>query len=226
MPRSLILYASNEVLLQLKERLAERFALQALKPYTLSAAHKSESGFWRIRITELSEYSLSPIVDELLASGQALPVSTADKEVRGTSYEDLLQDADGFQRAAVLQFSSPTVLGLGGYSVCFPVLPLMLSQYLHVWNGFAGLKIPRASELLEHIKMRDFKVSCVRSEHGAGFQGWVALELDKGRSEEEIQAFNALLDFAFYCGTGLRTDEGLGQTGRAKDQGPRRKVKG
>ena len=133
-----------------------------------------------------------------------------------------MQDADRFRRSAVLQFSSPTILSLGGYSVCFPVLPLMLSHYIHVWNKLAGFNIAGAAELMEHVRMGDFRISCTHSEHGPGFQGWVALEVDKGRPEEEIQAFNALVDFAFYCGTGLRTDEGLGQTRRAKEQDPTR----
>ena len=226
MPRSGILYASSAVLFQLKERLGGRFAPEVVKPYTLSAAHKTQGDFCRIRFTELVEHSLSPIIDELLTSGQALPVSRADNDVRGTSYEHLLQDADRFQRTAILQFSSPTIIDFGGYSVPFPVLPLMLSSYLHLWNAFARLEIPRAAELLRHIKMRDFKCSCVRSTHGPGFQGWVTMEMDKGRSEEEIRAFNVLIDFAFYCGTGLHTEEGLGQTGRAKGHGLTSKAKG
>ncbi len=214
MPRSHVLYTGNEVLLQLKERLSQNFALDAVKPYTLSFAHKSEGDMYRIRVTELAQYKVSPIVDELVAKGQALPVSTADKDVCGASYEDLFDSADRVQRTAVIQFLSPTIIGLGGYSVCFPVLPLILSSYIHSWNAFAASKIPRASELLEHIKMVDFKVSCVHTEHGAGFEGWIAVKLPKGRPETEIQTFNALLDFAFYAGTGLHTDEGLGQTRR------------
>ena len=219
MPRSVVLYTSDEVLLQLKQRLSEHFGPAAIKPYTCSFAHASEAGARRVRITELVPHSLAPILDELVAGGHALPVSMADKDVRGASYEDLIQDADRFHRSAVLHFSSPTMMSLGGYSVSFPVLPLMLSHYIHVWNSLAGFNITRAPSLLEHIKMGDFKVSCVHSEHGAGFQGWVELEMEKGRPEEEIQEFNALVDFAFYCGTGRHTDEGLGQTRRATAKG-------
>ena len=215
MPRSVVLYTSDDVFLQVKRRLAEHFGPGKIKPYTCSFAHASDAGARRVRITELVPYSLAPILDELVAGGRALPVSTADKDVCGASYEDLMEGADRFRRTALLQFSSPTIMSLGGYSVSFPVLPLMLSHYIHVWNSLAGFKITRAPELLEHVRIKDFKVSCVQSERGAGFQGWVALEIEKGRSEEEIQAFNALVDFAFYCGTGLHTDEGLGQTRRA-----------
>ena len=215
MPRSVVLYTNDDVFLQLKRRLAQLFGPEKIKPYTCSFAHASETGARRVRITELVPYSLAPILDDLIAGGQALPVSTADKDVCGASYEDVIQGADRFRRTALLQFSSPTIMSLGGYSAPFPVLPLMLSHYIHVWNSLAGFKITRAPELLEHVRLSDFKVSCVQSELGAGFRGWVALEMEKGRSEEEIQAFNALVDFAFYCGTGLHTDEGLGQTRRA-----------
>ncbi len=218
MPRSVVLYTSDDVLLVVKQRLAERFAAEKIKPYTCSFGHLSETGARRLRITELVPYSLAPILDDIIAGGQALPVSTADKDVSGASYEDILQGADAFRRTAVLQFSSPTILGLGGYSVPFPVLPLMLSQYIHVWGSLAGSKIRRAPELLEHVRLNNFKVSCVQTDRGAGFQGWVALEIEKGRPEEDIQSFNAMLDFAFYCGTGLYTDEGFGQTRRAEEQ--------
>ena len=212
MPRSVVLYTSDDVLFQVKRRLEQLFGPEKIKPYTCSTAHASETGMRRVRITELVPYSLTPILDEIVASGQALPLSTADKDVCGTSYEDLMQSADRFRRTVLLQFSSPTIISLGGYTVSFPVLPLMLSHYIHVWNSLAGFKITKAPEVLEHARLADFKVSCVRSEHGAGFQGWVTLEMEKGRPEEEIQTFNALADFAFYCGTGLHTDEGLGQT--------------
>jgi hypothetical protein len=214
MPRSLVLYTSNEVLARLRERLTQGYGHESIKPYTLSFAHQSEGDSRRVRITELSSYSLSPVIDDLTASGQALPVSTGDKDVRGASYEDLFESADRFRRTAVLQLLSPTIITLGGYQVAFPVLPLMLSQYVHVWNTFAGFKIGKAPQLLEHLKVGDFRISCVQTEHGPGCQGWIALELAKGRPEEEIQQFNALVDFAFYCGTGLHTDEGLGQTRR------------
>jgi hypothetical protein len=214
MPRSLVLYTSNEVLTGLRERLTQGYGHEPVKPYTLSVAHKSEGDSRRVRITELLPYSLSPIIDDLTGSGQVLPVSTADKDVRGSSYEELFESADRFRRTAVLQLSSPTIITLGGYHVAFPVLPLMLSHYVHVWNTFAGFKIARVPQLLEHLKVGDFKISCAQTERGPGCQGWIALELAKGRPEEEIQTFNALVDFAFYCGTGLHTDEGLGQTRR------------
>jgi CRISPR-associated endoribonuclease Cas6 len=226
MPRSVVLYASSDVVHQLKRRLHERFGSDKIKSYTCSFAHESEAGAHRVRVTELVPYALTPLLDDLVATGQALPVSTADDDVRETSYEELMQGADAHQREAILQFSSPTIIGLGGYGVCFPVLPLILSYYIHTWNSLVGSPIARAPELLEHVKMHDFNVSCVRTEHGAGFQGWVALEMDKGRTEEEIRSFNALVDLAFYCGTGLHTEEGLGQTKRAKDKGARNKEQG
>ena len=182
MPRSVVVYTSDDVLFQVRRRLAELFGPEKIKPYTCSFGHASETGARRVRITELVPYSLSPILDELVASGQALPVSTADKDVCGTSYEDLMQGADRFLRTVLLQFSSPTIVSLGGYTVSFPVLPLMLSHYIHVWNSLAGLKITRAPELLEHVRMKDFKVSCVQSEHGTGFQGWVTLEMGKRKT--------------------------------------------
>ncbi len=72
---------------------------------------------------------------------------------------------------------------------------------------------------LAHVHVADFKLSCVATPFGPGSQGWVKLEMEKGRTEEEIALFNGLIDFAFYCGTGAHTDEGLGQTRRMERAG-------
>ena len=222
MPRSLVLYASNETLQQLRTRIEELCAADKVKPYTFSLAHKTEKtdktqiDLLRVRLTEFRPFGLSPIVDELVSKGDAIPVTAADRDQRDTSYEALVEDADATQRAAVMQFSSPTIIGLGGYTVCFPVLPLMLSYYIHMWNTFSGTKFTRGPDILDHVRMGDFKVSCIQTEYGAGFQGWAALEMGTGRPEEDIRMFNALRDFTFYCGTGLYTDKGLGQTDRKR----------
>ena len=42
----------------------------------------------------------------------------------------------------------------------------------------------------------------------AGAEGWVVLEMEKGRTEQEIALFNTLVDFAFYCGTATRWGAG------------------
>jgi CRISPR/Cas system endoribonuclease Cas6 (RAMP superfamily) len=47
----------------------------------------------------------------------------------------------------------------------------------------------------------------------------MALEVEKGRTEEEIGLFNTLIDYAFFCGTGMYTDAGLGQTRRLPGKG-------
>jgi hypothetical protein len=44
--------------------------------------------------------------------------------------------------------------------------------------------------------------------------------MERGRTEQEIALFNTLVDFAFYCGTGAHTDEGLGQTRRMERPSP------
>jgi hypothetical protein len=219
MPRSLILYASSETVEQLKRRVEELCAADKVKPYTFSLAHKTDktgSDLVRVRLTEFRPFGLAPIIDGLVAKNLLVTVTAADKEQRDITYEALMEEADATQRAAVMQFSSPTIIGLGGYTVCFPVLPLMLSFYIHMWNTFSGMKFMRGPDILDHVKMGDFKVSCVQTEYGAGFQGWATLEMSKGRPEEDIRMFNALLDFAFYCGTGLYTDNGLGQTDRKR----------
>jgi CRISPR/Cas system endoribonuclease Cas6 (RAMP superfamily) len=135
------------------------------------------------------------------------------------TYEELMENADRFNRTASLHFASPTIINLDGAETPFPVVPVLLHHYMDVWNLFSPTAIAGGGEWVGRVRLRDFKISCVMTPFGPGFQGWITLELDKGRTELEIASFNALLDFAFYSGTGLYTSRGLGQTRRVERKG-------
>jgi CRISPR/Cas system endoribonuclease Cas6 (RAMP superfamily) len=110
---------------------------------------------------------------------------------------------------------SPTIVEINARAGPFPVFPVIFEHYIAVWNRFSDALIdPSWTDRLDHIRITDFRISCVASPFGPGSQGWVKLEMEKGRSEADIAMFNRLLDFAFYCGTGLHTVDGLGQTRR------------
>jgi CRISPR/Cas system endoribonuclease Cas6 (RAMP superfamily) len=94
-------------------------------------------------------------------------------------------------------------------------MPLVFARYREVWSAFSTVRLPAGTEqVLQHVRVTDFKISCAASPFGPGAKGWVTVEMEKGRTEQEIALFNGLIDFAFYCGTGLHTEEGLGQTRR------------
>lgn len=219
MPRSRVLYLSKEAFSALTAGLREAFSERAIKPYTLSFGNPSADGSLRTRLTELEEGSCEPLVADLAASWPVTVASSSDPEVMAASYQELFEASDRYERRARLRFVSPTVTSLGGYPVPFPVLPILFSLYIHVWNSFAAIPISKAASLFQHIKMTDFKVSCAKTDLGPGFEGWADLELERGIPESEIGLFNTLCDFSFYSSSGVHTEDGFGQTRRGGKSG-------
>jgi|WetSurMetagenome_2_1015567.scaffolds.fasta_scaffold37595_3 hypothetical protein len=214
MPRSVVIYTSRDGFFELKAALARSFVGQGTKPYTLSHAQRIEAERVRLRITELADDTVFPLVVEQAGRQESTFASSGDRDVKGSGYEALIEDADRFGRTATIQLVSPTIVEVLRHSVPFPVVPSMFKRYVEVWNTFSRVSFPAESAEVIDVHVSDFRISCVSTKHGPGAQGWVTLEMDKGRTEEEIRRFNALVDFAFYSGTGLYADEGFGQTRR------------
>jgi hypothetical protein len=214
MPRSAVIYTSRPGYAELKAAAERLFRPHDPKPYTISHAQKTEGGKVRVRITALAEEETLPLVLEQAASADSVLASSGVSDVKSSTYDALIEDADRFRRIATIQFVSPAIIGIFHQSTPFPVVPFVFKRYIEVWNSFAGSNFPMDISTVDHIQVTDFGISCVSTPHGPGAQGWIALDIERGRTEEEIRLFNALIDFAFYAGTGLYTDEGLGQTRR------------
>jgi hypothetical protein len=215
MPRSLILYSDKTVYDELKVALDGAFGAAAVRPYTLSFPNRAGDGRLRVRVTELADGMVVPFVERLLREGRAELASAANQDVRGISYEELLDDADRRTREATVRFISPTILEMDSRDVPFPVVLTMFRQWAHTWNAFAPEKLGGVDDFVPHVRITDFQISAARTARGVGFEGRVSLELDKGLSEETIRLFNLLVDYASYCGTGMWTEDGLGQTRRS-----------
>jgi hypothetical protein len=214
MPKSLVLYTSKDIHRLLEETLADAFREYSVLPYTLSFPQKTKGEMVRVRITDMADEAVGSIAGELAETKRAVLASESDPDVKSLSYQDLLENADRFNREIRLQFTSPTLLAMGLSPVQFPVLPLLFGHYVAVWNAFSPSKVGFDPGLLDHIALTDFKVSSEKSRFGLAFQGWIDLEIEKGRTENEIAVLNMLCDFSFYCGTGIQTSRGLGQTRR------------
>jgi len=213
MPLSAVVYTSNESFAFLKLLMRKKFEGLPIKPYTLSFAHKQEAGVVRVRATELAPDTLTPLLADMAAKGEAVLASAADRDVRRAAYGDLIGEADPSRRIVNVQYASPTIVALAGEGTPFPVVSAVFGRYREVWNAFSDVELPEADvEALRHVRVADFKISCDVTPFGTGAEGWVTLEMERGRTEREIALFNGLIDFAFYCGTGSFTEEGLGQT--------------
>ncbi len=215
MPLSAVIYTSNEAFSSVREAVRKSAEGLAIKPYTFSFAHKLETGAIRVRATELAQGVLMPVVREMVKKGEATLASSADREVREAAYEELIEDGDRTRRVATIRFASPTIVEVQGEGVPFPVIHAIFARYREIWSAFSPIPLNPATEAMGHVHVTDFKISCAAAGLiGTGAEGWVTLEMERGRTEQEIALFNTLVDFAFYCGTGAHTDEGLGQTRR------------
>lgn len=219
MPRSAVIYTNLDVFARLKEAARRGFESAAIRPYTFSYPQRTDAHNVRVRLTELVDGAVARELAQLADRGEAILASPADRDVRSQSYEELMEDADRARTEATLQFVSPVIVETSGQNQPFPLLQAVFDRYIKVWDTFSGAKIGEVREWSTHVHVADFKISCVATPFGAGSQGWVRLEMGKGRTEEEIGLFNGMVDFAFYCGTGLHTDEGLGQTKRMEKKG-------
>jgi CRISPR/Cas system endoribonuclease Cas6 (RAMP superfamily) len=214
MPRSAIIYTSREAYSELKEVLRETFERSTVKPYTISTAQKTESERVRVRVTELGQDAVLPILTGLSKKMNLLFASSADREVRRSGYEELIEDGERFETTAAIQFVSPAIVEVLHQPVPFPVLPVVMGRYIDVWNTFASARFPLLAGDLHTMNTSDFRISSVFTPFGVGGQGWITIDVGRGMTEEYIGLINSLVDFAFYSGTGLHTDEGFGQTRR------------
>jgi len=147
------------------------------------------------------------------------PASKKDELVDFNTYQGLLDGAPD-QRRIELQFLSPTAFRSGGKrNVVFPTPELVFGSYLNRWQAFSPLKLDDTiSSWFDSIVVARYRLETRILNFGSyqevGFTGRCRYELDKNTPEEVSFAFNALADFAFYCGTGAKTTMGMGQTKR------------
>ncbi len=118
-----------------------------------------------------------------------------------------------------LRFSSPTTFHQRGLNLLFPIPSNVFHSYREKWNAFAAPAIDdefipwveqnvavEAHELRTRmIWFGDFQLH--------GFTGWCRFTV-KDQDATRLKQLNALADFAFFCGTGAKTTQGMGQTRR------------
>ncbi len=123
-----------------------------------------------------------------------------------------------------LRFVSPTAFKQRGLSLLFPIPTNVFHSYREKWNAFAAP--PIEDEFLVWVEQN----VAVEAHHLqtrlvwfdgfqlGGFVGWVRYTVRESNARR-LRQLNALADFAFYCGTGYKTTQGMGQTRRMKVAG-------
>jgi CRISPR-associated endoribonuclease Cas6 len=122
-----------------------------------------------------------------------------------------------------LRFASPTTFKQRGLNLMFPIPANVFHSYRERWNAFTPYPvdegfIPWAEQNVaveaHHLQTRmiwfgEFQLH--------GFTGWCRFTT-KDKDAARLKQLNALADFAFFCGTGQKTTQGMGQTRRIREE--------
>lgn len=190
-----------------------------------------------IRLTALSDELEEALARALPQPGEPVRLADATFAVSGVAaqegehpwagraaYSDLVQrytlSAGPSPRAVTLDFASPTVFRMQGQDLPLPLPSLVFGSYLQKWNSFAPLTLPeeaaryaRECITLSRFTLRSHLVSYEAGDRGAsvGYRGEVRFRFRV--TDGYWTRLMALLGaYAFYCGTGHRTTQGMGQT--------------
>lgn len=123
-----------------------------------------------------------------------------------------------------LRFASPTTFKQRGLNLLFPIPANVFHSYREKWNAFAAPPIDdgfipwveqNVAVEAHHLETRmiwfgEFQLH--------GFAGWCRFTAKDG-DVTRLEQLNALADFAFFCGTGQKTTQGMGQTRRMMAEG-------
>ncbi len=175
--------------------------------------------------------------EQVTLCGQSFQVTDVQVEPREDETWACLSSAEELWTRAspapeiTLRFASPTTFKQRGLNLLFPIPANVFHSYREKWNAFTLLPIDDAFipwvEQNVVVEAHHLQTRSVELGDGSlrGFTGWVrygAVDKDPTR----LKQLNALADFAFFCGTGQKTTQGMGQTRRIKAEGGRRKDEG
>lgn len=200
-------------------------AADGLKPFTVSPLFVAR-GWASFRITLLREGLLEllesgirarPEVDIL---GQRLPILPDDLSIVAAEYERLLNDA-ARDRQITLRFRTPMSFRSEGMDYPLPDPELVFDSYRRRWNAFAPAHLTIADDWLSWLRRSvavsrfDVRSEPMRFPDGlqigcAGKVQYAVVAADA--PDDAVAILNCLADYAFFCGTGRKTTQGMGQT--------------
>jgi CRISPR-associated endoribonuclease Cas6 len=117
-------------------------------------------------------------------------------------------------------FASLTAFHAGDVHMPLPIPETTLGSWLTRWNRMSSASLPRAVEELKEARLAlnrytlATNVAQYKDATWIGFTGDCRIRI-LSKDEFWLRLCNLLSDFSFYCGTGIKTTFGLGQTRRA-----------
>ncbi len=166
----------------------------------------------------IATLDLSPTLDFLGATFQVL-----DRQDEITSYEALYQslvanEPDPPHRFD-LTFLTPTAFAQNHTYLPLPMPTLMFRSWLERWNHFAPIYLG-GSELLHYLEaaivLRYHRLQTrpfpIHNHRVSGFTGTTTLRVLSHTDPLLATVANLLVTYAQFCGTGIKTRLGMGQT--------------
>jgi CRISPR-associated endoribonuclease Cas6 len=203
------------------------------KPFTVSPlsveADRAGQGVCRITLLddELYPLLLAGLTRRSVVEiyHQTLPIA-APPEVYARSYEALWTGADR-NKHVTLAFDTPTSFKSKELHYTLPDAGLVFGSYLTRWNVFAPPERHvdeswqdwvRQTVAVARFRLESREVR-FRGHQQMGCVGVVDYELIRPihSTDWAAQVFNVLGDYAYFCGTGHKTTQGMGQTHRRRD---------
>lgn len=232
---------------------ARLHSLEETKPFCLWTAveeHSLTDGYLvvapgrslSVRISALTEevlknfllvfYAALTAMQPLRLGRKEVAIESVDVRCEGfaavTSFRELLEKACSHSKI-VLEFTSPTSFKSGGVQLLFPEPKLVFSSLLRKWDAFSDVKYPDdCNELFSVIRTShyDLRTEIVNFSRYRiiGFKGTIEYEVPEDTPQDLRHMVNALADFAFYAGVGVKTTMGMGQVKRVNPAENRRNM--
>jgi len=210
------------------------------RPRPASGASSEEGGRFRLRLSWLVDEDLKGLLDwagslridpvrmetncgQMLLEDALVSPTLTQRWNRWVPYDRLYEEASDCLRLVTLKFYSPTTLERSGIPYPLPDPCGLFLGYSRIWDAFSGIALaPGLREAIEeHLLLVDFRVQSRLSEDNEGvvpgFIGSAKFRLAGRHPESILKGLNALADYAFFCGTGIGTERGMGLTRRILD---------
>lgn len=203
------------------------------KPFTLSPLLcDGEPSHSRFRITLLDD-ALWPCLRAGIESRPFVRILTerlqfvSAMQVEQRTYTELAQEASTHP-VAILRFETPTNFRSHGMNYPLPDPMMVFASYHARWNAFAPEALRISESWLEWVARSigvsqcsvQSQVVVFKQANGSfqhiGFVGAAQFNVlaRDGKAMAGRAPFNALADYAYFCGTGYKTTQGMGQTKR------------
>ncbi|CEJ42348.1 CRISPR system precrRNA processing endoribonuclease RAMP protein Cas6 [Umezakia ovalisporum] len=182
--------------------------------------------FYQLSLCGLNEVSAKAIshlnlADTLEFLGAKFNIINGEEEI--TSYAELYTNLVGNEpdpvRSFDLKFITPTAFAQGGLNLPLPLPNLMFRSWLERWNNFAPVYLG-SDELIAYLSnavfLKNHKIQTrsyqLHKGFVNGFVGDVRLQVLSRADPLLANIANLLVQYARFCGTGIKTRLAMGQT--------------